>query len=47
MEAIHADNAVLWQPGEQIENNRQTDGLTDYYNQWPRVFWGAKQIGLT
>ncbi len=28
MEAINAANAVLWQPGEQIENNRQTR-LTD------------------
>ena len=26
--AIHAVNAVLWQPGEQIENNIQTDQQT-------------------
>ncbi len=28
MKAIHAVNAALWQPGEQIENN---DKQTDYY----------------
>ncbi len=31
VKAIHAVNAVLWQPGEQIEKNRQTNRLTDYY----------------
>ncbi len=40
MKAIHAVNAVLWQPGEQIEKSKQTNRLTDYYNPWPRLGLG-------
>ncbi len=47
VKAIHAVNAVLWQPGEQIENNRQTNRLTDYYTRGrprtPRVITRARQ----
>ncbi len=28
VKAIHAVNAVLWQPGELTQNNRQTDYYT-------------------
>ncbi len=41
MEAIHAVNAVLWQPGDQTQKcrqkNRQTDRSTDYTRGRPRV----------
>ncbi len=47
MEAIHAVNAPLWQPGEQTQIG-QTDKPTDYYNPlaavWPRVNNGIQLL---
>ncbi len=42
MKAIHAENAVLWQPGEQ-RTDKQTDRLTDYYTRGRPRASGNKQ----
>ena len=37
-EAIHAVNAVLWQPGQKLQTF--TNRPTDYYTPWPQLGLG-------